>query len=94
MHIGQEHIINEQYSAEEVDHFQLLEEKIDRLIRLVNSLKEEKERMENRLKEQDATIDELRQQVEELQADKDRAKERIKNVLDKIDQLDIEGAGE
>jgi len=75
--------------SEEIDQFQLLEDKIDRLIKLVNNLRQEKESLENKVKDQQVTINELKQEVEKLQADKDRAKERISYVLSKIDQIDI-----
>ncbi len=88
MHIGEEHINNDQDIGEELDQFQLLEEKIDRLIKLVSTLRQEKEDLESKIKEQDMVITELREQVHKLQADKDRARERINYVLNKIDQID------
>ena len=93
MHIGQEHI-SEQDIVEEMDQFQLLEDKIDRLIKHVNTLKQEKEALENKLSERESTINELRLQVERLQTDKDKARERIAAVLNKIDQIDTESFGE
>jgi len=81
-------------TIEETDQFQLLEEKIDRLIRLVNKLKQDKISLEKKVQDQEQLIMELREQVERLQADKERARERISYVLSKIDQIDTEEHGE
>ncbi len=90
----QEKVENIENTMEEVDQFQLLEEKIDRLISFVTKLKQEKISLEEKIQEQEQLIAELRDQVEELQADKERAKERISYVLTKIDQIDTEEDGE
>ena len=89
MHIGEE-----QHITEEIDQFQLLEEKIDRLIKVISNLRKEKQNLEGKIKEQETTINELKQQVEKLKIDKDRARERISSVLNKIDQIDTESHGE
>ena len=90
----QEKVENTENTMEEVDQFQLLEEKIDRLIGFVTKLRQEKISLEEKIQEQEHLITELREQVERLQADKERAKERISYVLSKIDQIDTEEHGE
>lgn len=87
--------ISEQNRAESVieeeqDQFQLLEDKIDRLIKLVGKLREDKASLEKKVEEQEQLIEDLQEQIKKLQADKERARERISYVLSKIDQIDTE----
>ncbi len=91
--------ISEQNRAESVieeeqDQFQLLEDKIDRLIKLVGRLREDKASLEKKVEEQEQLIEDLQEQIKKLQADKERARERISYVLSKIDQIDTEENGE
>jgi len=91
--------ISEQSKAEDIieeeqDQFQLLEDKIDRLIRLVGKLREDKSSLERKVQEQEQLIADLREQIKRFQADKERARERISYVLSKIDQIDTEEHGE
>lgn len=74
---------------EEMDQFQLLEEKIDSLIKFINSIKKEKESLSEKLHIQDRKISDLNGELENLRASRDKAKQRIVALLKKIEQLDI-----
>jgi len=73
---------------ENIDQFQLLEEKIDRLIELINSLKREKESFGEASRLQEEKIIALTQQVEGLNSGKDRAKQMIISLLEKIEGIE------
>ena len=75
--------------AEEMDQFQLLEEKIDSLIKFINTIKKEKESLVEKLHIQDRKISDLNGELENLRTSRDKAKQRIVALLKKIEQLDI-----
>ena len=75
--------------GEEIDQFQLLEEKVDSLITLVTSLRKENELLKEKIKSNDGKIADLTGEVEHLLASKDMAKERIVSLVEKIQQLNI-----
>ncbi|MFH1243054.1 MAG: cell division protein ZapB [Pseudomonadota bacterium] len=72
---------------EDIDQFQLLEEKIDNLIELMSTLKMEKESLTERLRIQEERITGLTEQVESLSSARDRARQRIVSLLEKIDRV-------
>ena len=74
---------------ENIDQFQLLEEKIDSLIELIKGLKREKESFAETSRLQEERITELTQQVESLSSGKDRAKQRIISLLEKIEGIEV-----
>ncbi len=74
---------------ENIDQFQLLEEKIDSLIELIKGLKKEKESFTETSRLQEEKITELTQQVESLISGKDRAKQRIISLLKKIEGIEV-----
>ncbi len=74
---------------ENIDQFQLLEEKIDSLIELIKGLKKEKESFTETSRLQEEKITELTQQVESLISGKDRAKQRIISLLEKIEGIEV-----
>lgn len=73
-------------SGEEIDQFQLLEEKIDSLIGLVGSLKKDKEAFIEKLQLQEDKVADLTEQLRKSEAAKDMAKQRVSSLLDKIEQ--------
>lgn len=75
--------------AGEMDQFQLLEEKIDTLIKFINTVKKEKESLAEKLRIQDRKISDLNGELENLRTSRDKAKQRILGLLKKIEQLDI-----
>lgn len=73
----------------EVDQFELLEQKIDRLIGTIQSLKRENESLSEKLQIQEEKLVDLNEQVENLRASRDNAKARIISLLDKIEQIGL-----
>ena len=76
-------------NGEELDQFQLLEEKIGNLIEYVRSLKQEKESLSGQVKMQEEMIASLRSERDQLRQEKDTAKSRIVSLLEKIDQISL-----
>jgi uncharacterized coiled-coil DUF342 family protein len=75
--------------GDDIDQFQLLEEKIDGLIELIRELRKENEGSTERLQIQKEKIADLSKQVEGLRATRDNAKQRIVSLLEKIEQINI-----
>ena len=75
-------------SEEEADQFQLLEEKIDKLITTIKALKTEKESLNEKLQIQDEKLTDLAREVEGLKSGRDKARQRIVSLLEKIEQID------
>ena len=75
--------------GQEMDQFQLLEEKIDSLIKFINTIKKENESLAEKLHSQDRKISDLNGELENLRTSRDKAKQRILALLKKIEQLDI-----
>jgi len=73
---------------ENVDQFQLLEEKIDNLIQLITTLKREKESLAENLRVQEGRVADLTEQIESLNSGRDRAKQRIVSLLEKIERVE------
>jgi len=73
----------------EIDQFQLLEEKVDSLIKFVTSLKREKELLIEKVHSQESKIADLSGEVEYLRETRDKAKQRMATLLERIEQLDI-----
>jgi FtsZ-binding cell division protein ZapB len=79
---------NASHSEEETDQFQLLEEKIDKLITTIKSLKTEKESLNEKLQIQEERLTDLTREVEGLKSGRDKARQRIVSLLEKIEQID------
>jgi len=73
----------------EIDQFQLLEEKVDRLIDMIAELRREKEALAEKAQIQDERISDLTAQLEILKSSRDRAKQRIISLLEKMEQIGI-----
>jgi len=76
-------------SGEEIDQFQLLEEKIDNLIGLVGSLKKDKDAFGEKLQIQEDKVADLTEQLRKSEAAKDMARQRVSTLLDKIEQCGV-----
>lgn len=74
---------------EEMDHFKILEEKIGALIGRVSSLKDEKESITAKVREQDKIIADLKGELDKLKGSRDKTRVRIQSILDKIDKMDL-----
>jgi len=70
---------------DESEQFALLEQKIESLISLANSLKEEKINLEKKIQGQGEKIDSLTNQIEILRADRGLVRKRIATLLEKIE---------
>jgi len=75
-------------SEEEVDQFQLLEQKIDKLITTIKSLKAERESLNEKLQIQEEKLTDLTREVEGLKSGRDKARQRIVSLLEKIEQIE------
>jgi septal ring factor EnvC (AmiA/AmiB activator) len=75
--------------SDEMDQFQVLEEKVDALIKSVSSFKREKESLLEKLQIQEERIADLTGELENLKAGRDKAKQRIFSLLEKIEQLEL-----
>jgi uncharacterized coiled-coil DUF342 family protein len=76
-------------TAEDMDQFQLLEDKIDSLIQYIASLKKENESLAEKLHIQEGKLTDITQEVEQLRAVRGRVKQRVVTLLEKIEQADI-----
>ena len=73
----------------DIDQFQLLEEKVGRLIELVTSLKREKESLFEKDQIQQDKLTDLTEQLETLKTARDTAKQRVTSLLEKIEQIEL-----
>ena len=74
---------------ENVDQFQVLEDKVVSLIELVAHLRKGKEDLTERLQIQEGRSADLTEQVEILKSGMDSAKKRIVSILERIEAVDI-----
>ena len=72
----------------EVDHFKVLEEKVESLIKKVSLLREEKDFFKKKFKEQEQNTANLRGELERLKQIRDNTKNRIVTILEKIKKMD------
>ncbi len=77
------------FKTEEMDQFQVLEAKVDSLIKFAHSLKKEKESLLEKLHIQEGKIADLISELETLKDSKDKAKQRVLSLLEKLEQIDI-----
>jgi uncharacterized coiled-coil DUF342 family protein len=76
-------------TAEDMDQFQLLEEKIDSLIQYIATLKKENEALAEKLHIQEEKLTNLTQELEQLKAARGEVKQRVVTLLERIEQADI-----
>jgi hypothetical protein len=73
----------------ELNHFQLLEERVDSLIQFIEAFKKEKESSIERFRIQEEKIADLKGDIELLLRARDRAKQMISSLLTKIEKLEL-----
>lgn len=73
----------------ELEQFQLLEQKIDSLLELVNSLKKDKAVLAEKVQAQEEKLVDLSEQVSVLRAGRDKARQRIMSLLERIEQVEV-----
>lgn len=76
-------------NTEDVDQFQLLEEKIDNLIELIDRLKRDNESLVEKTQAQEEKLATLSEELARLNTAKLKAKQRITSLLGKIDKIGI-----
>jgi hypothetical protein len=77
------------FKTEEMDQFQVLEAKVDSLIKFTHSVKKEKESLLEKLHIQEGKIADLTSELETLKGSRDKAKQRILSLLEKLEQIEI-----
>jgi hypothetical protein len=75
--------------GEEMDQFQLLEQKIDGLLELVGTLRKEKAALAEKTQIQEERLRDLAEEVESMKTARDKARQRILTLLDKIEKVEI-----
>lgn len=71
----------------EIDQFQILEEKIDKLIEHVSILKKEKESLSEKVQIQDEKLVDLNHELDSLRSSRDMARQKVVSLLEKIEQI-------
>ncbi|MDY6971605.1 MAG: cell division protein ZapB [Thermodesulfobacteriota bacterium] len=74
---------------DDIDQFQMLEEKIDNFIELITALKREKESLAEKIQVQERQISDMVEQLEALRSAREMAREKIVSLLEKIEQIEI-----
>jgi septal ring factor EnvC (AmiA/AmiB activator) len=77
------------HKSEEIDQFQMLEDKVDSLIKMVTAMKRERESLLEKIHIQEEKIANLASEAEALKATRDKAKQSILSLLEKIEQIEI-----
>ena len=77
------------HKSEEIDQFQMLEDKVDSLIKMATAMKRERESLLEKIHIQEEKIANLASEAEALKATRDKAKQRILSLLEKIEQIEI-----
>ena len=77
------------FKTEEMDQFQVLEAKVDSLIKFTHSLKKEKESLLEKLHIQEEKIANLTGELETLKGSRDKAKQRVLSLLEKLEQIEV-----
>ena len=77
------------FKTEEMDQFQVLEAKVDSLIKFTHSLKKEKESLLEKLHIKEEKIANLTGELETLKGSRDKAKQRVLSLLEKLEQIEI-----
>jgi FtsZ-binding cell division protein ZapB len=72
--------------TDELDQFELLEQRVEALISMVNSLKEENAALERRVQEGGEEFRSLKKETEGLMAGREAVRERIARLLRKIEE--------
>jgi len=75
--------------TEEMDQFQVLEAKVDSVIKFAQLLKKEKESLLEKLHIQEEKIADLTSELENLRNSRDKAKQRVLALLEKLEQVEI-----
>ncbi len=75
--------------GEDIDQLQVLEDKVDGLIKKLTSLRAENHSLSEKVQIQEERLGDLTTQIETLKSSRDQARQKIVTLLEKIEQLDI-----
>jgi uncharacterized coiled-coil DUF342 family protein len=67
--------------------FELLEEKIDRLIAQVQNFSQENQELKDKLSEQSQQVEQAREQLDALEEEKKLLRDKVDHILEKIAKL-------
>jgi FtsZ-binding cell division protein ZapB len=73
--------------TDELDQFELLEQRVASLISLVSSLKEKNASLERQVKEAGETVRSFEKEIEGLRADREAVRERIAALLRRTEEF-------
>jgi chromosome segregation ATPase len=74
---------------EEIEQFDLLEQKIESLISVIGTLTEQETTLERKGKGHQVELDSLRNEIETLRADRELVQKRIANLLNRITEFGV-----
>jgi chromosome segregation ATPase len=77
------------FKTEEMDQFQVLEAKVDSLIKFTHSLKKERESLLEKLHIQEGKIADMNSELETLKGSRDKAKQRVISLLEKLEPIEV-----
>jgi chromosome segregation ATPase len=75
--------------GDEKDQFEVLETKVDSLVRFADSLKKERRSLLEKLQIQEERIANMSSELENFKTARDKAKQKIMSLLEKLDQIEI-----
>jgi len=73
--------------AKEMDKFDVLEDRIDRLVDAYSALREEKEALGDRLAERESEIQKLKEKLSHFSRERELAREKVEGLLSRVDRL-------
>ena len=71
----------------EMDKFDILEEKINRLVQAYSTLREEKNSMGERLAEKELEIQKLKEKLSNFSREREAARAKVESLLNRVDRL-------
>jgi uncharacterized coiled-coil DUF342 family protein len=74
---------------EEIEQFELLEQRVETLISALGSLNEQKMMLERKARTQEEELGTLRSKIDTLRADRDVIQTRIASLLEKIAECEV-----
>ncbi len=75
--------------SEEIEEFDLLEQKVESLISVIGGLAEQRVTLERKMKSHQEEIDSLRSELQILRSDRELVQKRIARLLERIAQCNL-----
>ena len=79
--------------SKEIDRFDVLEEKITKLVEAYSALRDEKRVLGDQLAERDMEIQKLNEKISHLSREREVAREKVEGLLNRVDRLISPQAG-